>query len=215
MALRPGPRDPPTTRRCRDGSSRDLHVRTSRAQRGAVAGRRRTHEEAARLEASKACPGTPPAEFLEAHVGTCRGCRARSNGRAASGSSVPSLGGSGRCRDSTGRTVTCYRTLSSTSAGCSTPSTLRSRQTSESARGESACSPTVRRCSSTSSRRTAAASSSFLASGVGPTLSFGRCSGTEAARSGLPPLGQKGSLCRTFFTIGAPRFELGTSSPPD
>ena len=65
MAPRLGANDPPITRRCTDGSSRDLHVRTRRAQRGAVAGRRRTREEAACLEASKACPGSnfPYAEF--------------------------------------------------------------------------------------------------------------------------------------------------------
>jgi hypothetical protein len=69
MAPRLGARDPPITRRCRDGSSRDVYIRGRRAQRGALADRRRTREEAACLEASEASPGTTaPAKALRPDV---------------------------------------------------------------------------------------------------------------------------------------------------
>src|SRR4029078_6148134 len=58
MALGQGAREHPVTRRCTDGGSRDLHVRSGGARRSALAGRRRTREEAARLEAKEARPGT-------------------------------------------------------------------------------------------------------------------------------------------------------------
>jgi hypothetical protein len=48
-----------------DGSSRDLYVRSRRAQRGTLARRLGTRKEAARLETSEAISGpTPPAQLL-------------------------------------------------------------------------------------------------------------------------------------------------------
>ena len=56
IAPRVGSGDPPGQRRYRDGSSRDLHVRSRATQQRAAARRRRPGEEPARLEA-EARPG--------------------------------------------------------------------------------------------------------------------------------------------------------------
>jgi hypothetical protein len=135
------------------GARRDRRATAEDRHATALPGRPRRASEPARVAPRRVdarCQGrgarAPPA--LRAAVHPCvvldRGRRLAVRSRAADGHE--------RAADRQDVRAPCCRTQWSTSAACSTRSTLRSRQTSESERGESSCPPTVRKCSSTSSR---------------------------------------------------------------